>query len=194
MLGLGVFPRVGDRLFGDVEEDALLADLQVLDRARIGLHQDLLAMGVIHLAGQMLECGHQAFRFEDQRPQREQHLADLLGRAPRQFLDLEQLIARRLDIPFHQPPGEVDPHGDRPDRLCRPVVKIARQLLARLLLRFGQILLLLLQVEIQFCVLQRDQRLLSDELEQLDAIRREEGRIRVCKQKQAVGLQPHDQR
>ncbi len=73
-------------------------------------------------------------------------------------------------------------------------MQIARQLLARLLLCFGQILLLLLQIKIQLGVLQRDQRLLGDRLEQLDAFRREEGGIRMRKQQQAVRFQLDDQR
>ena len=101
------------------------------------LDPDLLVVGLLHLAGQLLEGADQALQLEGQRAQGEQHLSNFLGRPPGQLFDLEELVDGRATVALHQTAGEVDAHGNGADRLRRAVVEVARQFLAGLLMDFA---------------------------------------------------------
>ena len=62
-----------------MHEGLVVRDSQGRDRIFLGIDQHLLVVSIFHLLRHGFQRRHQAFRFQDQRSQGEEHVADFFG-------------------------------------------------------------------------------------------------------------------
>jgi len=165
-----VLACVVDRFLDDVEQHALGVRVeQSLDIGR-ALDQHGGIIGVAHFLGKLFQRGQQAPAFEHERAQREEHVANLFGRASRQVFDAPEFFQGLLRLLLHQAANIVDAHGDGCDRLRGTVVQVARELLAGVFLHLHNALFLAQQVLVQHGILQRQRGLCADGCHQFDVL------------------------
>src|SRR3989337_702771 len=75
MLCLSVFAGIVHRFLGDVEDHALLPHLEAFGDIRLAFDDHVLTMRFLQLLRELAQGDHQSLRFEDQRPQGEEHVA-----------------------------------------------------------------------------------------------------------------------
>ena len=132
--------------------------------------------------------------FKDERAQGKKHMTDLFCGAVRQFFDLDQFIDSGFFIPVEHAARQIDAHGHGRNRLCRAVVQVTRQFLARFFMDFHHAFFFFEQILVQTGVLDGDHSLTTDHIQQVCALTGEIIGVGMGEQHRAINIKAAAQR